>query len=178
MHETGKKPSGCSRFPTWRILGAVALLVFGPEQLPRVARKAGNVMREIQNTSQSFIREMERAADLHEAEEARAKEPPPYEPSPYDPLPHETLAHDDAPTVAFPAIDGPAPAPEPPAGNGRVAGEAGRAEAGARALQPPRIRRHRASTRRTSERVSAYGGTPPYRSTAAAPALYAAIARA
>jgi len=59
--------------PDMAILGAFALLVFGPDQLPRVARKAGNVMREIQNTSQSFIREMERAADMHEAEEARAK---------------------------------------------------------------------------------------------------------
>ncbi|HZO95436.1 MAG TPA: twin-arginine translocase TatA/TatE family subunit [Candidatus Baltobacteraceae bacterium] len=52
--------------PDMAILGAAALLFFGPEQLPRVMRKAGTVMREIQNTSQSFIREMERAADSHE----------------------------------------------------------------------------------------------------------------
>ncbi|GEM_PF-1003115 len=50
------------------ILGAVALLVFGPEQLPKVARKFGNVMRDVQNTSQQFIREMERAADEYEPE--------------------------------------------------------------------------------------------------------------
>jgi hypothetical protein len=30
-------------------------------------RQAGRVMREVQNTSQSFVREMERAADVHEA---------------------------------------------------------------------------------------------------------------
>jgi Sec-independent protein translocase protein TatA len=48
------------------ILGAVALLVFGPDQLPKVARKFGTVMRDVQNTSQQFIREMERAADEHE----------------------------------------------------------------------------------------------------------------
>jgi sec-independent protein translocase protein TatA len=45
------------------IIGAVALIAFGPDQLPKVARKAGQVMRDVQNTSQSFIREMERAAD-------------------------------------------------------------------------------------------------------------------
>jgi Sec-independent protein translocase protein TatA len=45
------------------IIGAVALIAFGPDQLPKVARKAGQVIRDVQNTSQSFIREMERAAD-------------------------------------------------------------------------------------------------------------------
>ncbi len=61
--------------PDMAILGAAALLFFGPEQLPKVMRKAGTVMREIQNTSQSFIREMERAADTpdpHAATAARA----------------------------------------------------------------------------------------------------------
>jgi len=70
--------------PDMALLGAAALLLFGPEQLPRVARKAGNVMREIQNTSQSFIREMERAADLQDEQEKKPYEPPPYEPVPYD----------------------------------------------------------------------------------------------
>jgi sec-independent protein translocase protein TatA len=45
------------------IIGAVALIAFGPDQLPKVARKAGQAIRDVQNTSQSFIREMERAAD-------------------------------------------------------------------------------------------------------------------
>jgi sec-independent protein translocase protein TatB len=45
------------------VVGVVALLVFGPDQLPKVARRAGQIMRDVQNTSQSFIREMERAAD-------------------------------------------------------------------------------------------------------------------
>src|SRR5471032_1165475 len=48
------------------VVGVVALLVFGPDQLPKVARRAGQIMRDVQNTSQSFIREMERAADEHE----------------------------------------------------------------------------------------------------------------
>ena len=91
------------------LLGAAALLLFGPEQLPRVARKAGNVMREIQNTSQSFIREMERAADLHDEAEAKAKAPP------YDPAPYGASVYDaDAPTTEFSAVEPAAPDPEPP----------------------------------------------------------------
>jgi|GEM_PF-555932 len=58
--------------PDMALLGAAALLLFGPEQLPRVMRKAGTVMRDIQNTSQSFIREMERAADAHDVAGATA----------------------------------------------------------------------------------------------------------
>lgn len=48
------------------ILGVGALLLFGPERLPSIMRKAGHVMRDVQNTSQSFISEMERAADEQE----------------------------------------------------------------------------------------------------------------
>jgi sec-independent protein translocase protein TatA len=109
--------------PDMALLGAAALLLFGPEQLPRVARKAGNVMREIQNTSHSFIREMERAADLQDEAEKKPYEPPPYEPVPYDSSydapydvardehePYEpTLPFDEAPPA------GEAPAVEPPA---------------------------------------------------------------
>jgi Sec-independent protein translocase protein TatA len=48
------------------VIGAAALLLFGPDQLPKVARKVGSVVRDVQLTSQSFIREMERAADESE----------------------------------------------------------------------------------------------------------------
>ncbi|MDP9106189.1 MAG: twin-arginine translocase TatA/TatE family subunit [Candidatus Eremiobacteraeota bacterium] len=85
------------------VLGAAALLFFGPEQLPRVARKAGNVMREIQNTSQSFIRELERAADLDDAKDAK-----PYEPPPYDAVPYDAAAFDVT------QYEPPAPEPEAP----------------------------------------------------------------
>ncbi|MBD5655416.1 MAG: twin-arginine translocase TatA/TatE family subunit [Candidatus Eremiobacteraeota bacterium] len=61
------------------IIGAVALIVFGPEQLPKVARRAGQVVRDVQNTSQTFIREMERAAD--EAEHEHKPWTPPEEPA-------------------------------------------------------------------------------------------------
>ena len=90
--------------PDMAILGAAALLLFGPEQLPRVMRKAGMVMRDIQNTSQSFIREMERAADEYE--------PPRRDPAPEpvaDPLPDDVFVH-----AAVPLHEPAEPEPEPP----------------------------------------------------------------
>jgi sec-independent protein translocase protein TatA len=89
--------------PDMAVLGAAALLFFGPEQLPRVARKAGNVMREIQNTSQSFIRELERAADMEDAKDAKPYEPPPYDGVPYDAAAYDTTQYEP-----------PAPEPEAP----------------------------------------------------------------
>jgi sec-independent protein translocase protein TatA len=115
--------------PDMALLGAAALLLFGPEQLPRVARKAGNVMREIQNTSQSFIRELERAADLQDAAaapppapaydpvpyDAAAYDGKPYDHTSYDETPYEMKPFDDAPTQAMHAVQAPGTPPEPPA---------------------------------------------------------------
>lgn len=53
--------------PDIMVVSVLALLLFGPDQLPKVMRQAGRVMREVQNSSQSFIAEMERAADASEA---------------------------------------------------------------------------------------------------------------
>ncbi len=52
--------------PDAAILGVLALLVFGERRLPGVMRQAGRIVRDIQNTSQAFVREMERAADFEE----------------------------------------------------------------------------------------------------------------
>jgi Sec-independent protein translocase protein TatA len=67
--------------PDMAILSVLALLVFGEQKLPGIMRLAGRVMREVQNTSQSFIREMERAADVNEPPSAPppAPEEPPKE---------------------------------------------------------------------------------------------------
>jgi sec-independent protein translocase protein TatA len=103
--------------PDMAILGAAALLFFGPEQLPRVARKAGSVMREIQNTSQSFIREMERAADIQDAAEAKPPDPvAAYDPAPYDAAAYDEQTYDEAPAAAIPTMEPPAPDPDRPAG--------------------------------------------------------------
>jgi sec-independent protein translocase protein TatA len=98
--------------PDMALLGAAALLLFGPDQLPRVARKAGAVMRDIQNTSQAFVREMERAADSHEtvtppppaATSDLAYTPPPPIVDPYDEpvvarAPHGVDPYDDPPVA-------------------------------------------------------------------------------
>jgi len=58
--------------PDMAIVGALALIFFGPEQLPRISRKAGQVVRDIQRPSESFVREMERAADA--ADDAERKQ--------------------------------------------------------------------------------------------------------
>jgi Sec-independent protein translocase protein TatA len=79
------------------IIGAVALIAFGPDQLPKVARRAGQVMRDVQNSSQSFIREMERAADEPSAP-AMKHEPPSYEATPHGPEIHEPKSHESVPT--------------------------------------------------------------------------------
>ncbi|HLI95953.1 MAG TPA: twin-arginine translocase TatA/TatE family subunit [Candidatus Baltobacteraceae bacterium] len=62
--------------PDMAILGILALLVFGEQKLPGIMRHAGRIMREVQNTSQSFVREMERAADVNEP-----PKPPPATPA-------------------------------------------------------------------------------------------------
>jgi Sec-independent protein translocase protein TatA len=57
------------------IIGAAALIFFGPDQLPKVARRVGRVVRDVQMTSQAFVREMERAADEADFAEHRAASP-------------------------------------------------------------------------------------------------------
>jgi Sec-independent protein translocase protein TatA len=89
------------------VAGAVALLLFGPDQLPKVARRAGQLIRDVQNTSQSFIREMERAADT----DAQPADPYPASALPSAPAYHETpepAAHD---LVAREAALDPRPGP-------------------------------------------------------------------
>jgi TatA/E family protein of Tat protein translocase len=62
--------------PDVLVVSVLALLLFGPDRLPKVMRQAGRFMRDVQNTSHSFVAEMERAADTSE----RPPPPPPPEP--------------------------------------------------------------------------------------------------
>lgn len=50
--------------PDMAILGGLALIVFGPERLPQIARQVGRVIGEVRSTSASFVSEMERAASV------------------------------------------------------------------------------------------------------------------
>src|SRR5579871_4149363 len=80
--------------PDILVLGVLGLLLFGPDRLPKVMRQAGRFMREIQNTSQSFVAEMERAADAHEPP---AAVPPWRDHGPYDRTEESTAQQEAAP---------------------------------------------------------------------------------
>lgn len=82
MHGYEGKPfKAMFSVPDILVLGVLGLLLFGPDRLPKVMRQAGRFMRDVQNTSQSFIAEMERAADTHESAAPPWREPGGYEPS-------------------------------------------------------------------------------------------------
>lgn len=75
--------------PDILVVSVLALLLFGPDRLPKMMRQAGRFMREVQNTSHSFVAEMERAADVADAPPAPPAPPP-------DPVPAPTSPPDDA----------------------------------------------------------------------------------
>jgi TatA/E family protein of Tat protein translocase len=52
--------------PDILVVSLLALLLFGPDRLPKIMRQAGRFVREVQNTSHAFIAEMERAAEVSE----------------------------------------------------------------------------------------------------------------
>lgn len=79
--------------PDMAILGVLALLVFGEQKLPGIMRQAGRVMRDVQNTSQSFIREMERAADVNDTPASAPA------PAPQSAEPQPEPAKDEAPQL-------------------------------------------------------------------------------
>jgi sec-independent protein translocase protein TatA len=62
--------------PDILVVSVLALLLFGPERLPKIMRQAGRFMREAQNTSHAFVAEMERAADTPEPQPARIESDP------------------------------------------------------------------------------------------------------
>jgi len=70
--------------PDILVVSILALLLFGPDRLPKVMRQAGRFMRDVQQTSNSFIAEMERAAEMQEAPLAREETEPGETPKPQD----------------------------------------------------------------------------------------------
>ena len=71
--------------PDMAVIGVLALLFFGPDQLPKVAKRVGHIVREVQNTSSGFLRELERAADDYEP--PRRTQESPADMRPVDPAP-------------------------------------------------------------------------------------------
>jgi TatA/E family protein of Tat protein translocase len=58
------------------LIFVAALLLFGPEHLPKIARQLGDAMRHIQNTTNSFMAEMDRAATAAELKSQTWTAPP------------------------------------------------------------------------------------------------------
>ena len=76
MHGYAGKPFlAMFSVPDILVVSILALLLFGPDRLPKIMRQAGRFMRDVQNTSHAFVAEMERAADSYEP-------PPPSLPPP------------------------------------------------------------------------------------------------
>ena len=92
--------------PDILVVSILALLLFGPDRLPKLMRQAGRFMREVQNTSQSFIAEMERAADTSEPP---FSPPPPHIESEAELLEHgpDGEATSDSEAPRRPSIDAP-----------------------------------------------------------------------
>ncbi|MBC5823912.1 MAG: twin-arginine translocase TatA/TatE family subunit [Candidatus Eremiobacteraeota bacterium] len=80
------------------IVFVVALLLFGPEQMPKIARQVGEAMRKLQSTTQSFMVEMERAASTDDAR-------PPDDAKSRDEL-AEAVASDDGTEPQLPGFSG------------------------------------------------------------------------
>jgi TatA/E family protein of Tat protein translocase len=62
--------------PDVLVVSILALLLFGPDRLPKVMRQAGRFIREVQNTSHAFVAEMERAADANDPPSRWDRDPP------------------------------------------------------------------------------------------------------
>jgi TatA/E family protein of Tat protein translocase len=81
--------------PDILVVSVLALLLFGPDRLPGLMRQAGRFMREVQNTSHSFIAEMERAADTGEPPPNLYPIEPPPAPPPEPPTAAAKRLNDD-----------------------------------------------------------------------------------
>ena len=92
--------------PDILVLGVLGLLLFGPDRLPKVMRQAGRFMREVQNTSQSFVAEMERAADGYDPPAPMA----PWRRSEADTTPSESEPPSNQPELPLGEAGDPSPA--------------------------------------------------------------------
>jgi TatA/E family protein of Tat protein translocase len=92
-HRTMLSPSDTA------IVFVLALLLFGPEQLPKLARQLGEAMRHIQSTTNTFMMEMERAADAAQPNEHVAPLEIPHVPEEMQPPPAESDGVSQPPEV-------------------------------------------------------------------------------
>ena len=58
------------------LIGAVALIVFGPDRLPEMARQVGKAIGDLRRTTNELTGEFQRALDLDGPGVARPRTPP------------------------------------------------------------------------------------------------------
>ena len=100
------------------LTSAIALIVLGPEKLPKVARQVGNWMGRARAMARQLTDQLEREVSADELMKTQSK-PARQTPITSDPAPYDASAFPSShsPTVAPPAVTPPAvsPAPETPA---------------------------------------------------------------
>jgi Sec-independent protein translocase protein TatA len=152
------------------LIGVAALLFFGPDQLPKVARRAGQVVRDVQSTSASFIREMERAADEPSPRSHYVSEPFRPDPDAATYEPPRGSAYEPAETRNYAAIAQEAPQTfphEPPLASPHGAPSAAPSFPHERPLAPPHD-----GTSATQEKSVPELPEPPDRSTPETPRAF------
>jgi TatA/E family protein of Tat protein translocase len=115
------------------VLFVVALVIFGPQKLPELARMLGKATAEFRKMTGDFryaleeeVRELERQTRIREAEAAAASTPPPPAPAPVEPSPYEPTVVEPEGSVprAQPPSDADAPAVVPPPAENHTAAAA------------------------------------------------------
>jgi sec-independent protein translocase protein TatB len=93
------------------IIFVLALVVLGPEKLPKVAAQVGRWIGRARGMARQFREQLEEEVNLEEARKAQpaARTPPAPVPPPVALSPPTTA--DDVPTTAGPAADAPVPSP-------------------------------------------------------------------
>jgi Tat protein translocase TatB subunit len=98
--------------PELMLIFVLALLVFGPKELPKIARTLGKAMAELRRASDELRDGIQREIELAEREEAPS--------SPPEAVPSTTLAEGASPALETPP--GPTPADAPAEGTGTPPG--------------------------------------------------------
>jgi sec-independent protein translocase protein TatB len=103
------------------LTSAIALIVLGPEKLPKVARQVGNWMGRARAMARQLTDQLEREVSADELMKTQQSKAARTTPITSDPAPYDTSAFPSShsPTVAPPDVTPPAlsPAPETPATN-------------------------------------------------------------
>src|SRR5574341_842368 len=62
--------------PELVVIFVIALVILGPQELPKLAKSLGRVMAEFKRTSDDLMQQVQRELDSVETEEAKSAEPP------------------------------------------------------------------------------------------------------